>query len=106
MIRKLRRRKYRYGNEHFVPDPHCADRHRHGFKPSGRHASKAASQVRWQSKDGNGDYPGGPRAVAQVQAWCKAHPGYWRRMTNTSEGTQTIDQKRVNPDQSFCNVPR
>ena len=106
MSRKGCRRKCLHCNEYFVPDPRCADRQRYCFKPGCRHASKAASQSKWQRKDGNGDYHRGPKAVERVQAWRKAHPGYWRRKTPRSGGTQNVDEKTVNPDQSSGNAPR
>jgi hypothetical protein len=48
-------------------------------KPVCRQASKAASQRVWRQKPENADYFRGPDNVARVQAWRKAHPGYWRR---------------------------
>lgn len=104
MSRKLCRRKCRHCNEYFLPDPRCADRQRYCFKPGCRHASKTTSQRNWQSKDGNGDYHRGPKAVERVQAWRQAHPGYWRRKRPPSGGTQPSEEKPVNTDQSSCNA--
>ena len=39
----------------------------------------AASQRRWLDKPENRDVFKGSIHVARVQAWRKAHPGYWRR---------------------------
>jgi hypothetical protein len=44
--------------------------------------------------------------VARVQDWRREHPGYWRGKAPSSGGTQPVDEKPVNPDQSSCNVPR
>jgi hypothetical protein len=41
-----------------------------------------------------------------VQLWRKSHPGYWKPKAPLSQGTQTVDDQRANPDQSSRNVPR
>lgn len=41
--------------------------------------SHAASQRRWLAKPDNQDPHRASDAVIRVQAWRKAHPGYWRR---------------------------
>jgi len=44
-----------------------------------RHASKAASQRRWQRQPCNRNYFRGPENVARVREWRATHPGYWRK---------------------------
>ena len=66
----------------------------------------AASQRRWLSQNGNGDYFRGPDQVRRVQLWRQSHPGYWKKKTPSSQGTQAVDGQSTNPDQSSCNVPR
>jgi hypothetical protein len=41
-----------------------------------------------------------------VRQWRQAHPGYWKRKTPVSGGTQVVPPQQVNPVQSSCNVPR
>jgi hypothetical protein len=106
MSRSQTRRKCRCCNTFFVPDPRASDRQRYCSKPACRQASKAASQRRWLSRNGNGDYFRGPEELRRVQLWRKGHPGYWRRDAPSSQGTQSIDNQLVNPDHSSCNVPR
>lgn len=62
----------------FIPSPH-APRARYCSRAVCRKASKQASQTRWLNKPANRDYFCGPTHVKRVQAWRKAHPGYWRR---------------------------
>jgi len=100
------RRKCRCCNEFFVPDPRTVDRQHYCSKPGCRQASKAASQRRWLSKNGNGDYFRGPQAVRRVQAWRQGHPGYWREAKPASQGTQILEHQAANPAQSACNAPR
>lgn len=64
--------------EMFIPSPH-APRARYCSRAVCRKASKQASQTRWLNKPANRDYFCGPTHVKRVQAWRKAHPGYWRR---------------------------
>ena len=106
MSRSQNRRKCRCCHRVFVPDPRTVDRQRYCSEPACRQASKAASQRRWLSKNGNGDYFRGPEAVRRVQAWRKSHPGYWRRATSGSNCTQPLEKQGPNPSQSSCNVPR
>jgi hypothetical protein len=100
------RRKCRCCTKFFVPDPRTADRQRYCSKPPCQQASKAASQRRWLSKAGNGDYFRGADQVRRVQLWRQSHPGYWKRRNPSSQGTQAVELQTANPDQSSCNVPR
>jgi hypothetical protein len=106
MSRSQSRRKCRCCNKFFAPDPRTSDRQRYCSTPACRQASKAASQRRWLSKNGNGDYFRGGEEVRRVQIWRKSHPGYWRRKKSSSQDIQVVDQQTVNLDQSSCNVPR
>lgn len=65
--------------EFFRPDARNRARQRCCGKAPCRKARKAASQRAWLSKPGNADYFKGEHNVARVQAWRKAHPGYWKR---------------------------
>jgi hypothetical protein len=40
-----------------------------------------------------------------VREWRQAHPGYWKKKTPVSGGTQAVPPQQVNPVQSSCNVP-
>ena len=106
MSRPQTRRKCRCCSKFFVPDPRTQDRQRYCSKPACQQASKAASQRRWLSKNGNGDHFRGPQEVRRVQLWRKSHPGYWKPKTPSSQSTQAIDSQRANPGQSSCNGPR
>jgi hypothetical protein len=44
-----------------------------------RKASKRASQRRWRASSKGRDYFKGEANVLRVQAWRKAHPGYWKK---------------------------
>jgi hypothetical protein len=106
MSRPQIRRKCRCCTKFFSPDPRTADRQHYCFNSACRQASKAFSQRRWLSKDGNGDYFRGAEEVRRVQRWRQSHPGYWKRKNPSSQGTQAVDGQRANLDQSSCNVPR
>ena len=86
MVRRYRR-KCRQCKKFFIPDPRNATRQCYCRERACRAASKAASQRRWLRKPENHDVFKGPIHVARVQAWRKAHPGYWRRPR--PEGSQT-----------------
>ena len=106
MSRPPTRRKCRCCTKFFIPDRRTEDRQRYCSKPDCRQASKTASQRRWLSQDGNGDYFRGADEVRRVQLWRKSHPGYWKKQNPSSQSTQAVDGQRTNPDQSSCNVPR
>ena len=108
MSRSKIRRKCRCCSKFFVPDPRTEDRQRYCSQPACRHASKAASQRRWLSKNGNGDHFRGAQEVRRVQLWRKSHPGYWRKKSQqklSSQDTQAADGQAAKPDQSSRNVP-
>ena len=106
MSRTQPRRKCRCCTELFVADPRTEDRQRYCSKLACRQASKAVSQRRWLSKNGNGDHFRGANEVRRVQFWRKSHPGYWKKKNPSSQGTQVIEGQIANPDQSSRNVPR
>lgn len=63
----------------FTPDPRNAGRQKYCAAAACKVASKRASQAKWQAAPANQDYHRGPEAIARVQAWRLAHPGYSRR---------------------------
>jgi hypothetical protein len=90
----------------FVADPRTEDRQRYCSTLACRQASKAASQRRWFSKNGNGDHFRGANEVRRVQLWRQSHPGYWKKKNPSSQSTQAVDGQTANPEQSSRNVPR
>lgn len=82
----------------------CADRRndyhqRYCSQPQCRKASKKASQRRWRRKPQNRDYDCGVHRVAQVRAWRKEHPGYWKSKSKPISDAQPVDSQIVNPGQ-------
>jgi len=100
------RRKCCCCSKFFVPDPRTADRQKYCSQPDCRRVSKAASQGRWLSRNGNGDAFRGPDQVQRVQEWRRRHPGYWKRQKATSQRTQPAEDQPTNPEQSSCNATR
>ena len=86
-----RRRKCRHCGQLYDPDPRNLRHQRYCSKPDCRQASKAASQARWRVSPKGRDYFRGAANVHHVQAWRKAHPGYWRKR-----------RKRQKPLQDHC----
>ena len=76
-----RLRRCAHCGQPFTPDARNAHHQRYCPAPACRLASKRASQNKWLAKPENRDYHRGPAAVARVQAWRRAHPGYSRRPT-------------------------
>ena len=105
-------RHCRHCGEKFTPERRNA-RHQNycGALPC-KAASKKASQTKWLSK--NPDYHHGPEAVARVQAWRQAHPGYSRVKPaaprqeplafETAVGTPTLAEV-LGPAKISCNAP-
>jgi hypothetical protein len=73
-----RRRTCASCGEGFTPDPRNARHQRYCGQPACQAASKRASQAKWLAKPENRNYHRGAAAVARVQAWRQAHPGYSR----------------------------
>ena len=71
----------------FTPDPRNARHQRYCAAAPCKAASKRASQAKWLAKPENHHYHRGAQAVARVQAWRHAHPGYSRRSTDALAGT-------------------
>lgn len=82
--------KCRHCGEFFEADARNRARQRYCRQAACRRASKADSQRRWLGKPGNADYFRGPDNVERVQAWRKAHPGYWRRSKRRRAALQDI----------------
>ena len=103
MISKSARRKCRGCKELFKPDPR--NRHHQVYCPKDacRKSSKAASQKRWLRKKENRDYFRGPENTRRVQAWRKAHPGYWRKKSATGNSA-TPSATTPKAGQSSCNA--
>ena len=106
MIHPQTRRKCRCCAKFFIADARTEDRQRYCFEPGCRQASKANSQRKWLSKNGNGDHFRGPAEVRRVQAWRKSHPGYWKKKNPSSQSPQAVAPQPVKPAQSSRNVPR
>jgi hypothetical protein len=102
-----RAEKYRCLNcgEAFTPEPRNARHQRYcGLAPC-KAAGKRASQAKWLAKPENRDYHRGPEAVARVQAWRVAHPGYSRHQGSAvpSEATPAIASATVREsEKSTC----
>ncbi len=108
MSQKSERCKCRCCSTLFLPEYRNRGRQRYCQKPECRRASKAASQRRWLRKPINRDYFRDAKNVERVQAWRKAHPGYWRKKSKKTAGSPsppTPDSQGVQPEQSSCNVP-
>ncbi len=84
-----RRRTCANCGESFTPDARNARHQHYCAEPSCRAASKRASQAKWLAKEENRHYHRGPSAVARVQAWRQAHPGYSRRKALAPAATVT-----------------
>ncbi len=105
MSLKPKRRKCRSCSEFFFLDCRNQLHQRYCGKAACRHASKLASQRRWFRKPANRDYFRDPENAERVRQWRQAHPGYWKKKTPMSGGTQNTAPQTVNPVQSSCNVP-
>jgi hypothetical protein len=88
----------------FIPDPRNRHHQQYCGEPECRRASKAASQRRWQRRPENADYFRGADNVARVQAWRKAHPGYWKRSKRKrSVALQDLSNAQASPPQQAAN---
>jgi hypothetical protein len=91
MMKRRRKRKCLHCQTLFHPDPRNVRHQKYCSATVCRQASKAASQCRWLSKDVNKDYFRGPENVQRVQAWRKAHSGYWRSSGDITVSTLQED---------------
>jgi hypothetical protein len=99
------RRKCRCCRELFQLDYRNAHHQVYCAQAACRRASKAASQARWRRQPANREYFRGPENTQRVQAWRRAHPGYWHRKPKPSEPTQLAGDQPSNPEQTSCNAP-
>ncbi len=87
----------------FFPDPRNRHHQRFCSQPACRQASKRESQRRWVARPENRDYFRGPDQAARVQAWRRAHPGYWRRRSpKAPDALQDLCPKQPPPPQSVA----
>ena len=80
------KRKCRQCKEFFRPDYRNRHHQRYCSKPACRQQSKADAQHRWLQKPENQGHFRGPENRQRVQAWRKAHPGYWRKGKPAAKG--------------------
>lgn len=78
-MKQTRSRKCRHCGTLYTPDYRNRHHQRYCSKAACRAASRTASRRRWLNKPQNRHYHAGEAAAQRVQAWRKAHPGYWRR---------------------------
>ena len=98
------RRKCRHCKAFFQAEPRNRHHQCYCGRPECRRASKAASQLRWQRRPENADYFRGAENVARVQAWRKAHPGYWKRSKRKrSVALQDLLNAQPSPPQQAAN---
>ena len=79
-------------HQKFCPEPAC------------RQASKAESQRRWLRKPGSTRHFRDEENVQRVQAWRKAHPGYWKRAAKPVVALQDICISQVIDHQEVSSV--
>ena len=90
--------------ELFVPNAHNPSRQKFCLKPGCRKASKAESQRRWLRKPGSTRHFRDEENVQRVQAWRKAHPGYWKRSAKPVVALQDICISQVIDHQEVGSV--
>lgn len=83
--------------ESFTPDARNARHQRYCGEPPCQAASKRASQAKWLSKPENRNYHRGAAAVARVQAWRQAHPGYSQRQARVPVAAVTAPAQPLPP---------
>ncbi len=105
MSPRPKRRKCRCCGDFFFPDYRNSKRQHYCGKPACRKARKQANQRRWRRTPFGRGYFRSADNVERVRQWRRAHPGYWKGNTPTSEGTQVATPQPVNPVQASCNVP-
>ena len=105
MRSKQIRRKCRHCREFFFPDCHHRLTQVYCLEPDCRLACKTAQQRHWLRQGKNRYYFRGDEAVQRVRDWRQSHPGYWKKRTPVSQGTQVTEAQAVNPKHESCNVP-
>jgi hypothetical protein len=88
-MKRQRRCKCKHCHALYRKDPRAGHCQRYCGAPACRRASRRASQNRWLVRPENQDYFRGPDQVRRVQAWRKAHPGYWRKRPTALQDTIT-----------------
>ena len=94
---RAQQRTCRHCAERFIADARNAHHQRYCSAPACKAASKRASQAKWLAKPENRDYHRGPEAVARVQAWRRAHPGYSRRAVGVRDSERGFGSAREGP---------
>lgn len=89
----------------FDPDYRNGHHQRYCSSPACRRASRLAAQRKWRRKPENRDHFCGPDEVKRVQAWRRAHPGYWKQKSPPASEQQPAPPQQVNPGQSSPNAP-
>jgi hypothetical protein len=89
-MKRYRRRKCKYCGKLYQVNPRRRDLQRYCRETACQKASHAASQRRWLAKPENRDHFCGPENIDRVQAWRKAHPGYWRRRNKRPIALQDV----------------
>ena len=103
-----RRRKCRHCGRLYESDPRNRYHQRYCSQLACRQASKTASQRLWRASSQGRDYFRGRANVLRVQAWRKAHRGYWRDPRKRSRALQDhcVGQALVPPEDQPALDPR
>ena len=78
-MKRTRARKCHHCGQLYHPDYRTIDRQEYCSAVACRQASHRVAQRRWWNQPENQDYYRGADQVRRVQAWRKAHPGYWKK---------------------------
>ena len=89
-MKRYRRRKCKHCRGVYRVNPRRRDLQQYCGEPACQKASHAASQRRWLAKPGNQNHFREADNVERVQAWRKAHPGYWRRRNKRARALQDV----------------
>jgi len=92
---RRRQRKCCHCGQLYEPEARNRYHQRYCSQPACRQASKTASQRRWRASAKGRDYFRGSANALRVQAWRKAHPGYWRSRRKKSGALQDICQRQT-----------
>jgi len=90
MMKFYLRRKCRHCGKLYQVNPRRRDLQRYCRETACQKASHAVSQRRWLEQPENQNYFREPDNVKRVQAWRKAHPGYWRRRNKRPVALQDV----------------
>jgi len=78
-MKRTRARKCHHCGQLYHPDYRTSDRQQYCSRVACRQASHRVAQLRWWSQPENQKYYRGTDQVRRIQAWRKAHPGYWKK---------------------------